>query len=198
MEFDGVFTIEDVSSEEVWLTLSDPVMIKQVLPGCRFLTEVDDPDDVDFDGLEAGAATEDLPVLPEADPETVADRAFEKGAYYAALIELSVGSVNPRFETVVLIEERAFPSIAARGEGSASNSSFEMSSEMRLEGTETGVDVSWRAEADVFGRIAQMGSRMINPVANRVVNRFFGRVEDQLQAVSDDGGGLRERIRSVI
>jgi len=28
MEFDGTFTIEDVSSEEVWLALSDPYIIK--------------------------------------------------------------------------------------------------------------------------------------------------------------------------
>ena len=45
MEFDGTFTIEDVSTEEVWLALSDPILIKQSLPGCQFLTPVDDPDD---------------------------------------------------------------------------------------------------------------------------------------------------------
>ncbi len=32
MEFDGEFTLEGVTSEEVWLALSDPVMIKNALP----------------------------------------------------------------------------------------------------------------------------------------------------------------------
>ena len=33
MEFEGTFEIEDVSAEEVWLSLSDPYMIKGSLPG---------------------------------------------------------------------------------------------------------------------------------------------------------------------
>jgi len=35
MEFDGTFTVGDVSSEEAWLALSDPYMIKQSLPAGR-------------------------------------------------------------------------------------------------------------------------------------------------------------------
>ena len=44
MEFDGTFTLEDVSTEEVWLAFSDPVMVKNALPGCQFLVEVGDDD----------------------------------------------------------------------------------------------------------------------------------------------------------
>ncbi|MFB6299207.1 MAG: CoxG family protein [Halobacteriales archaeon] len=200
MEFNGTFELENVTTEEVWLALSDPYMIKSALPGCEFLTAVDDPDDVDFDALqeEADAAGEDPPILPEADPEDVSKRAFEEGRSYAALIEIGVGSVKPSFRTIVTIDRREFPEMDASGQGDSSNSSFEMDSGMTLEETDDGVAVNWWAETDVFGRIAQMGQRVINPVANRVVNRFFGKIQDQLADVGEDSSGLRDRIRNLV
>ena len=197
MEFSGNFELEGVTTEEAWLALSDPVMIKNALPGCQFLVEVDDPDDANFDELAAEHGGDDPPTLPEADPEEVMERAFEEGKTYAALMELKVGSVNPRFETFVTIDRREFPDMDASGRGSASDSSFEMNSGMELVETDTGVEVQWWAEADVFGRIAQMGQRMINPVAKRVVNRFFKQIENQLKEVGDTPG-LRDRIRGFL
>lgn len=199
MEFSDTFEIEDTTPEEAWLALSDPVMIKEALPGCQFLTRVED-DDPDFDALrERTADDEDPPTLPEADPEDIAERAFEEGAHYAALMEIGVGSVKPSFETVVTIAEREFPEMAAEGEGSASNSSFELEAGMTLAETEDGVAVDWHAQTDVFGRVAQMGQRVINPVANRVVNRFFGNIEEQLRDVeTDDTSGLRNKIRDIL
>jgi carbon monoxide dehydrogenase subunit G len=197
MEFDGTFSLSGVTTEEVWLALSDPVMIKKALPGCQFLVEVDDPDDVDFDAL-AEADREDPPTLPEADPEDVAERGLVEGGHYAALVQVGVGSVKPRFETVVTIDRREFPEMDASGQGSASDSSFEMDSGMTLVETDDGVDVEWWTEADVFGRVAQMGQRVINPVANRVVGRFFKQVQSQLTDVGEESSGLRDRIRGLI
>ncbi|MFB6228607.1 MAG: CoxG family protein [Halobacteriales archaeon] len=197
MEFDGTASIEDVSDEEVWLALSDPVIIKQALPGCQFLTAVEEGSP-DFDALAGSASEEDPPTLPEAEPEDIAERAFVEGGRYAARMQLSVGSVKPTFDAIVTIEERDFPEMRASGGGDASSSSFEMSSGMELVETGDGVDVEWWAEADVFGRIAQMGQRVINPVANRVVGRFFDRIENQLRDVSTEStGGLRNRISGL-
>jgi hypothetical protein len=200
MEFTGTFTIEDVSAEEVWLALSDPYMIKQSLPGCKFLTHVPDPDDVDFDALNEAESDEDPPLLPEADPDEVAARGFTQGQHYAALMQVSVGAVSPSFRTVVTIDEWDFPTGSASGEGDASGSAFEMDSSMQLTEHEDRVDIEWHAEADVFGRIAQMGQRVINPVADRVVGRFFTNIEEQLTevAATDDSGGFRDRIRDLI
>jgi hypothetical protein len=200
MEFNGTFELEGATTEEVWLALSDPIMVKNALPGCQFLLEVED-ETPDWDALreQAEAAGEDPPTLPEASVEDVAERAFEEGKSYAALMEIGVGSVNPSFETIVTITEREFPVMNATGQGSASNSSFEMESGMTLEETDDGVAVEWWTEADVFGRVAQMGQRVINPVANRVVNRFFSKIEDQLTEVGEESGsGLRDRIRDML
>lgn len=201
MEFNGTFELEGVTEEEAWLALSDPIMIRRALPGCQFLTAVDDPDDVDFDALAETATPDDElpPVLPEADPETVADRAFGTGETYAAVMEVGVGSVKPTFRTLVTIESRDFPEMVASGEGSASSSSFEMRSGMTLSESDTGVTIEWWSESDVFGRVAQMGQRVLNPVANQVVNRFFKRVQDQLSELSNqEGSGLRDRIRGLL
>ena len=201
MQFSGTFELEDTTREEVWLALSDPVLIKNALPGCQFLTKTDEKNP-DFDALRETAEGMEWEI--SADPDVVAERAFEEGNRYAALMEISVGSVSPSFETVVTIDERDFPDMHASGEGDASNSSFEMDSGMHLEAIDDGVGVEWWAEADVFGRIAQMGQRVMNPVANRVVKRFFQRIQDQVEAMGtadeptesdSDESGLGNRIR---
>ena len=200
MEFEGTFTIEDVSAEEVWLTLSDPILVKQSLPGCQFLRQVEGPDDVDFESLRDAEPEADPETLPAAELDAVSERVFVEGGHHAALMQLSVGSAKPSFRTVVTIDERAFPAINAFGEGSAGDSSFEMSSGMTFVETDEGVDIEWRAEADVFGKIAQMGQRVISPVADRVVARFFESVEDRLTEVAkeENADGLRDRVRNLL
>ena len=194
MEFSGTFELEDTTTEEVWLALSDPVMIESALPGCQFLIEVDDTD-VDFDELREEYGERD--VEPTADPEVIAERAFEEGNHYAAVIQISIGPVNPTFETVVTIEERDQPYMEASGEGSAGDSSFEMNSWMDLTDTDDGVEVDWNTEADVFGRIAQMGQRVINPAANQVVKRFFSAVQDEIREREIAEGGEVEQAESA-
>lgn len=183
MEFSGTFELEDTTLDEVWLAMSDPELIRDSLPGCQFLVRVDD-EDVDFDALREEHAGEEPDLT--ADPEVIRERAFEEGATYAALIEVSVGSVSPGFETIVTVDRREKPEMAASGEGSAGNSSFEGSSRMELSEIDDGVRVDWEADADVFGRIAQMGQRVINPVANRVTKRFFQSIQETLRDLSLD------------
>jgi carbon monoxide dehydrogenase subunit G len=202
MEFSGTFELEETTVDEVWLALSDPVLIEQSLPGCQFLVQVDDTD-VDFDELRE--ATADREVELSGEPDVIAGRAFEEGNHYAALMQISVGPVNPTFETVVTIDDREYPEMDASGEGSSGDSSFEMSSSMALSDAGDAVEVDWETEADVFGKIAQMGQRVVNPVANRVVKRFFSSVQDRLHELtladvdeaadeSSDDRGLVDRV----
>lgn len=179
MEFSGTVEFEDTSIEAVWLALSDPVLIQEAVPGCTFLLHVDD-EDVDFDALSRRA--EDETAELSGDPVTIAERAFRTGETYAALMQVSVGPVNPSFETVVTITERENGRrMSAVGEGTSGGSSFEMESSMELSERDDAVDIAWQTEADVFGRVANMGQRVINPVANRLVNRFFSSMQDRIQ-----------------
>jgi carbon monoxide dehydrogenase subunit G len=194
MEFSGTFELEDTTTEEVWLALSDPVMIEHALPGCEFLVEVEDTNP-DFDALRDEHEGRD--VEPTSDPEVIAERAFEEGSHYAGIVGISIGPVNPTFETVVTIDERDQPYMEASGEGSAGDSSFEMTSWMDLTDIDDSVEVDWNTEADVFGRIAQMGQRVINPAANQVVKRFFSSVQDEIREREIAEGGTVEEAESA-
>ncbi|WP_256301502.1 CoxG family protein [Haloarchaeobius salinus] len=203
MEFSGTFELEDTTVDEVWLALSDPVLVQESLPGCTFLLHVEG-DEVDFDELRERAAGMDRELTN--DPEVIAERAFREGERYAALMQVSVGPVNPTFETVVEIDDRERPQMHASGEGSSGDSSFEMSSSMALAETDDGdgVVVEWETEADVFGKVAGMGQRVINPVANRIVKRFFSSVQEKLhdlgveEVSSSDGESDGSDGRSLV
>lgn len=194
MEFQGDFELDGVSPEEAWIVLSDPVAVSRALQGCRYITEEDES--FNFDTYEPD---DDVETLPDADPDVVADRAFEAGKRYAALVQVGVGSVKPRFESHVTIDEREFPRMVASGSGSASSSTFSMTSGMEISETETGSKVDWWVETDVSGRIAQMGSRVLKPVANKVVSDFFANIESQMKAVDDEGSAsVTDRLRNLI
>ena len=73
MEFSGTASIEDATTEEVWLALSDPIMIKQALPGCAFVVRLGDREE--FEAAAERAPEEDPETLPEAEPEEKIGRA---------------------------------------------------------------------------------------------------------------------------
>lgn len=196
MEFDGEFELEGVPPDKAWVVLSDPIAVRDALKGCQFITPMDD--DFEWDEYEPA---EDVETLPEADPDVVADRAFEAGQDYAALMQVGVGSVKPKFETTVAIEDRDDEEfvMTATGSGSASGSSFSMDSGMRIHELEDGdgSQIEWWTEADVSGRIAQLGGRVINPVADKIVNNFFTAIESEMTEVEETDSGVTDKIRGM-
>jgi hypothetical protein len=196
MEFSGEFELDGVSPEDAWVVLSDPIAVRDALKGCRYITPMDDAD-FSFDDYEPD---EDVATLPDADPDVVADRAFKQGVTYAALMQVGVGSVKPRFETTVTIDERAYPRMVATGSGSASSSSFEMESWMEIEGTDDGSLVKWGTQADVSGRVAQLGGRVLQPVADKIVNNFFTNIQQKMTDVeaSEKGRSVTSRLRNML
>ncbi|MFA9425028.1 CoxG family protein [Natronorubrum sp. A-ect3] len=197
MEFSGEFELEDVPPEKAWVVLSDPIAVRNSLKGCQYITPRDD--DFGFDDYEP---EEDVETLPEADPEDVAGRAFKAGQEYAALMQVGVGSVKPRFETSVTIDERDHDDfiMTATGSGTASGSSFSMESGMQIYSLEEseGARIEWWTEADISGRIAQLGSRVIDPVANKIVGNFFSDIEQQMSDVEETDSGITDRIRGML
>ncbi|WP_435348481.1 CoxG family protein [Haloarchaeobius sp. HRN-SO-5] len=196
MDFSGVFELEGAEPDDVWVMLSDPIAIRNALPGCKYITPY--TEDFSFDTYEPEA---DVETLPEADPDVVAERVFVEGQEYAALMQVGVGSVKPRFESRITIEERDPDEhrMVATGHGDASDSTFEMRSQMEITGTETGSRIEWETEADVAGRIAQLGGRVIDPVADKIVNKFFSNIEQQLTEVEEsDDEGITSKLRNIL
>ncbi len=197
MEFSGEFDLADVPPEKAWVVLSDPYAVRNSLKGCRYITPKDE--DFSFDTYEP---EEDVETLPDADPDDVAARAFQEGTEYAALMQVGVGSVKPKFETTVTIDERDEEEfiMTATGSGNASSSSFSMNSGMHIHPSEDGDGsrIEWWTEADVSGRIAQLGSRVMNPVANKIVGNFFKDIEKQMSDVEATDSSVTDRIRSLL
>lgn len=196
MEFNGEFELEGVSPDKAWVVLSDPIAVRDALKGCKYITPMDD--DFEWDSYEAEEGVE---TLPEADPDDVAARAFRAGQDYAALMQVGVGSVKPKFETTVTIEDRDEENfeMTASGSGSASGSSFSMNSGMTIRELEDGEgsEIEWWTEADISGRIAQLGGRVINPVADKIVNNFFSAIESEMTEVEETDSGVTDRIRGM-
>lgn len=177
MQFSGTSVIEGASPDNTWLILSDPVAIAEVVPGCKFIAPADEV--TDPSSYEPPEAT----TFPEASPEEVEARAFEPGEEYVGLLSVGVGSVKPTFEATIVVEERDYPVMRATGEGQGGDSAFNMTSRMEMSETLNGAEIDWHADVDVSGRLAQMGSSVLNPVADRLVNKFFDQMEARMQKV---------------
>lgn len=177
MEFSGTAVIEGASPGNTWLILSDPVAIAEVVPGCKYIAPADEVTDPSTYTPPAAST------FPEASPEEVESRAFEPGEEYVSLLSVGVGSIKPTFEATVLVEERDYPVMRASAEGQGGDSAFDMTSRMEMSETRTGAEVDWFADVDVTGRLAQMGSAVLDPVADRLVNKFFDQMEDRMQRV---------------
>jgi len=179
MEFSGTSVIEGASPDNTWLILSDPVAIAEVVPGCKFIAPADEVDDPSSYPPPPGAT------FPEAPTEEVEARAFDPGREYLALLSVGVGSIKPTFEASLVIEERDYPVMRASGEGQGGDSAFSMDSRMEMSETATGVEIDWHADVDISGRLAQMGSTVLDPVAERLVNKFFDQMEERMQRVEE-------------
>ncbi len=174
MEFTGETTLEGIPPDEAWMFLTDPVAIRKSLRGCKYITPMDE--DFSFDDYEPD---ESRATIPKADYQEVRMRSFEEGQSYAALMETGIGPVTPRFEAQLTVEERddARHRMVASGEGNSSNSSFEMEAEMTIKETDGGSMIDWDAQADVFGRLEQLGGRVIEPATDEIVNDFFDNID---------------------
>ena len=177
MEFSGTSVIEGASADNTWLILSDPVAIAEVVPGCKFIAPADEVGDA------SSYVPPDLATFPEASPEEVEARAFVPGKEYVAVLSVGVGSIKPTFEATIVIEERDYPVMRAGGEGQGGDSAFSMDSRMEMRETAGGVEIDWEADVDISGRLAQMGGAVLDPVANRLVNKFFDQMEARMQKV---------------
>lgn len=178
MKFDGAFELEGVPIEVATLVLMDPRAIERAVPGCEYIV----PDDEhDFDGYEHDS---DVELLPQADREVVEARSFVAGTRYVALTRIGVRDINPTFESYVTIDEREAASMRASGRGVTAESEYTMSTAVSIHEKERGSVVEWSIEVLISGRIAQFNDRILQSIANRVIDEFAGNLEAQMVAAA--------------
>ena len=120
------------------------------------------------------AALNDAEILKKCIPgceelEKVSDNEF------AAVVKLSVGPVSARFKGKVRLEDLDPPNgyrIAGEGEGGVAGFAKGGAS-VQLTEVPEGTQLTYKAEANVGGKIAQLGQRLLAGTAKKIADKFF-------------------------
>ncbi len=95
---------------------------------------------------------------------------------FAAVAKLAVGPVKATFKGNVMLSDIDAPNgYTITGEGQGGVAGFAKGgAKVRLVDAEGGTQLSYDVEAQVGGKIAQLGGRLINGVAKKYADQFFG------------------------
>lgn len=98
-----------------------------------------------------------------------------EGDSYKAIAKVKIGPVSTRFKgTVTLLDLDPPNSYRISGQGDGGISGFAKGgAKVRLEDAEGGTKLIYDVEAEVGGKIAQLGSRLIASVAKKNADEFF-------------------------
>ncbi len=101
---------------------------------------------------------------------------------YRATVASRIGPVQARFQGNVRLTDLNPPNgytLSGEGSGGAAGSA-KGSARVNLEPAPGGTKLSWTADAQVSGKLAQIGSRLIELTANMMAGQFFNRFEQIL------------------
>lgn len=101
-----------------------------------------------------------------------------------AKVVLKIGPVKAKFKgEVELVNINAPAGYTIQGEGSGGIAGFAKgSADVSLACDGDGTILSFTAHANVGGKIAQLGSRLIDSTAKKLANKFFDNFHDHLSA----------------
>ncbi len=138
--------------EKVWAALLDPVILRQCIAGCE-----------KFDRAES------------EDPEAL---------NYNCTVKVSIGPVSARFtSTLNLIDVVAPTSCTLQFSGQGGVAGFgkgEAKVVLLPQDNGAATQLDWQAESQVGGKLAQMGSRLIDAAVRKMSDDFFQRFAAQL------------------
>ncbi|MEX0286032.1 MAG: CoxG family protein [Paracoccaceae bacterium] len=92
-----------------------------------------------------------------------------------ATVVQKVGPVKATFKGAVTLEDRVAPdSLRLVGEGKGGAAGFAKGgAQVQLQDVEGGTELSYTVEAKVGGKLAQLGSRIIDGFARKMADKFF-------------------------
>lgn len=103
--------------------------------------------------------------------------------HFKVKVRAGVGMVRASFEFDCEWVERNEPDHARiRAQGNAPGSSVSMDATMDLsDGEDGGTVMAWKTDAQISGRLAGVGGRLINPVADRMTSQVFNCIREKLE-----------------
>jgi carbon monoxide dehydrogenase subunit G len=102
---------------------------------------------------------------------------------YTAMLAVRVGPVAARFNGKVALSEVQPPescTITFDGQGGAAGFG-RGSAKVRISPQDTGCELAYDAQAQVGGKIAQVGQRLVDGVARAMAEDFFKRFDQEMQ-----------------
>jgi hypothetical protein len=127
------------------------------------------------------AALNDPEVLRQSIPGCESFEAIS-GDSYRATVAAKIGPVQARFQGTARLSNMDPPNgytLSGEGSGGAAGSA-KGSAHVRLEPAPGGTKLSWTADAQISGKLAQIGSRLIDSSVNMMATQFFNRFEQHL------------------
>lgn len=103
-----------------------------------------------------------------------------------AKVTLKIGPVKARFGGNVTLDQSEAPGrFSLSGEGSGGVAGFAKGgADVELDEDGSVTVLRYTAKADVGGKIAQLGSRLINSTANRLAGQFFKTFKEEVEKES--------------
>jgi len=133
------------------------------------------------------AAILDADVLKECLAGCESMSGSPEAGFEAAVVQ-KVGPVKARFTGVVSLTDMVPPrSLTLSGEGKGGAAGFAKgSARVTMEPIEIGTRLSYTVEAHVGGKLAQLGSRIIDGFAKKMADDFFTRFQAAVEAPDAD------------
>ncbi|HSF95904.1 MAG TPA: carbon monoxide dehydrogenase subunit G [Thermohalobaculum sp.] len=107
---------------------------------------------------------------------------------FEAIVTQKVGPVKARFTGVVTLSDIVeAESYTISGEGKGGAAGFAKGgAKVRLEDADGGTLLTYAAEAKVGGKLAQLGSRLIDGFARKMADDFFTRFQEAVEGPPED------------
>ncbi len=108
---------------------------------------------------------------------------------FRAVVKAGVSFIKGKFDFMVQVVEEDRPSRARlKAHGTGRGSAVDVDSVVVLIKTARGTEMRWNAEAHLVGKLATVGSRMIESTAEKKVNEFFACVRGLFEGEEIPGG----------
>jgi uncharacterized protein len=115
---------------------------------------------------------------------------------FEATVKQKIGPVSATFTGVVTLSDiEPGRAVTITGEGKGGAAGFAKGgAKVRLTPAEGGTDLAYEVEASVGGKIAQLGSRLIDGFAKKMADEFFTRFQDALGGpdAEDEGEAMAD------
>ena len=149
--------------------------------------QMSDARDIKADRATVWAALLSPEVLKECVPGAQEVTGTPEDGVEATVVQ-KVGPVKATFKGMVKVSNIVeMQSLTLTGEGKGGAAGYAKGgANVRLEDSETGTRLSYDVEASVGGKLAQLGSRLVDGFAKKMADQFFARLEEVLEGPSED------------